>query len=596
MNTIFLYKIPYVYGDLTQPYFKSVGSRDTYFSKLPKKQANHDNVNIKLSFNLELELKVNVDITEVENYNFAIVTYNDKKYYANIIDSEHISIGYSRLYLKRNLLFEIPDYLSNFKNFNVERCSVDSLTYGGNAKFYPPDEMRYVISVDDQFLRGKIYYKKDNYVDGLTVSFQPFYLLFIKSMPDDSIISLLPNYWFNGEVKQGSCICVPVKSGTYFIRHGGNGGEDAVNISFGEADFRVMFDKLSPYIISICFVYLPVFYNNSKKYVVGFGMKRTFSSIVSNLNVIEIHTNGFFDDNYDWEFSEVLYENIDYFSDEYVNVEYRIYNSFNSFSFSEQDFMNSVRFGGKVNYKTEFNYLLSTDGTVVRMRCRSGKAEGDSVFPSNHLYKSIFFPIGDTTSFTLSSEADFKAQNRYYDALTNEAIRQRVAAGALQAGENFAIGGAQIAMGSGIGMQRNMGEVAMGIGNSIRGIFEIGNTVNDYLNIENNRSLLKKQSSEKPDTYMENGNASDEFNDLNGKIIKIRKIPFPNDLNSFLKNSKIYGVDVNYFTEKIDLNEFISDGFFFLKAIAVKDGDLLNTRQYSELYRILSGGLRYEVI
>ena len=221
-NKVELYKVPWAYGGIRQPYFLSDTSRSSFFNGLTNSLVVADNgVNIKLDFNFEIETVVNADITAVQDYNFGIITYNNHKYYADIIDIEMVNVGRTRISFKRNVTIEHTNFLSNFKNFNISKCYFNDFSYSPSTKYFLKEDYRKTINFEDFTLHYKmsgcdtpdiVKFSNSTSYDNLPVTdikFAPFVILYLTQLTSET--SGYPSYQYYNSERNYFCLLIPLE-------------------------------------------------------------------------------------------------------------------------------------------------------------------------------------------------------------------------------------------------------------------------------------------------------------------------------------------------------------------------------------------------
>ena len=595
MNKIVLYTVPFNYGDIKQPYFMTDSSRDFYFSQLHHKQVNFDNVNIKIDFNYELIVKVNIDIVEAEDYNFAIVTYNDKNLYCHIMDSEQISFGFSRLMLRRFILAEKTNYLQYFKDFMISKATFPYLNYGVGAKIFLPDYLRYKRLV----MFPKIYLN-NSFTE---CEMLPFYQVMLTNNAFDR-----PSVNVFKDNVQMKMVLIPVVDAndinrTFGIKTHFNTYE-GLNDDFGYDVVSTLLNNLSPYIISASLTYLPCVklvvpsfreYNastgeytdktNSEITLIGYRGEIVRSSGTNPISTFAIEDVGenFYEIRFTGE-EETLLEKHQYYM----------------FSRNNSIIVEPSRFykNGSISYNIRFLFIPTLTSTQILCKVYSPDY-WDTIENNAGDADQIIFNLNDSASFIVDSAENFKAQNKYYDALTRNTNDYKIAMGVANTVENFGVGATQIGMGvamSSVIPTAGLSQISMGAGNMIRGLTEIGKTAADVEQYTEERKLNALQEQSKPSESNISGAASVSAVEQKGKIFFICEKPLEEDLSFFYRNLYNFGVKTSLVRGAIDIEEFIKDGEFFIKAIAERNELILNTREYNEMLKYLNAGSIYFII
>ena len=615
MNKIVLYKVPFNYGDIKQPYFMSDSSRDSFFELCDHKQVNYDNVNIKIDFNYELTIKINIDIVEAEDYNFAILHYNGKNLYCHIIDAEQISIGFSRLMLRRFILAERTNYFQYFKDFMINKATFSDLKYGKNTKMFLPDYFRYkkTLTKANIKIRPAKLFNPNNLIYQHCYMF-PFYQVFlnVKGAPD--LIGHEAGSSIFGEHSQNLLMLIPYYEGTDLdtstkpnmlmrtrtgkyrgFNYGGNSGGDIT-------DFL---NEYSPYITSVSLSYLPIWYTN-----------------VSDATIEDIFT----DETYKYSgaawicpffgttFKRYLAFNAFIISATYVQtpieeelrrdtyfIEFtgdntELLNKHNYYFYSRE---NSIKVetpqmysNNTVSYTIEFYFIPTFDGTEMLFKIYPNSTE-ESLAEGSGNAEKIILPLLDTASFSIDSEAVFISENKYYDALTRNSKDFKGGKGTLNVIENAGVGITQLGIGAAAG---DIGQISMGVGNIIRGITETGKTAIEVEHYTEERRLNALNEKSKPSETAVAGSAGVRLEEQRGEIYFIKEEPITEDLAFFYKQLHNFGVKTSLVRDVIDIEEFSYNGEFFIKAIAERNNLTLNTREYNEMLKYLNKGSIYFIV
>lgn len=557
-NSIYFYSVPYVLGDYEQPYFKSVEARDNYFNNLNGVLINEIGVNLNLMFNYQFEVKAAIDVIQMDKYNFAVLTYNGKKYYCDILDYEHMSVNRTRVRLQRNSIYEVIDFLSYFNDFLIERDDTLYTNYLKNSPNVSVYKGRYYPSLYEP---APSYFKNNQ---GVNVNWLNCYIIFASGF-DTTYSKDAPTSLTRLLVQFNAGRDIPVQlNGAYknyfcFIVQGG-------------LDIDKLIDAFSPYTISIHYMRFP--YVNGTPFVdisddvmfyypdkaAGTGVSGFFGSVISASN----SENTYFE------------YNIPFTSDE-------CFNKLNLFGFSlsnkleldYKDFVSNENGNGTISIKC--NILLSQ--TCIYLRLYYYTLSNDAPIGNNNKANVSIFPLITNFDYTKDASAKWASENKYYEALTNNTINQRSDKGQVQALENLTVGFTQMMLGSNI----------LGSANVIRGGFEIANTVIDNEYYAKERELLEQQAKAQPDTFISANDSISFFNNTYFNILFYKLVPFESDFNRYKNDLIKYGTNVSKYSKKLDVTKD-----FIFKGSAYVENEILTNKQYDQLIKELKDGHKYK--
>ena len=563
-NYIDFYSIPYNKDSFNQPYFKTSEARDAFFGKYTPLRVNAIGVNINLKFDYQFELKVNVDVVNMDNYNFAILNYNSKKFYCNIDDYEQISVNRSRVRVTRNPVFEVIDFFQYFTNLLIERDGSNYLDFtitSSNVSTYKGRYYPTVYSPNYLFKKNGTsveygFYSRTYVIFASGFSYKTGYPDNIDDMPstdfevdfsyvDSRYISL------NGAISNYYCFIV-----------------DATDLT---SDFL---DAISPYIVSMHFLMFPyVLYGNKyEPFVSGademaFKWKDSSEKGFSYLKGYHVYMA-----NSDDTYFEC---NISFSGDEcYKKLEIYLGSVSNKLELFYKDFVSDSNSNGVINLR--FSYIFSQTQISFKLWAYSN-SQNSPIGYLNKGYISIF-PLITNFDYTTDASAKWAAENRYYDQLTNNAISQRADKGTAQAVENLLTGTVQVISGARV----------MGLSNFTRGIMEPIQAEIDNKYYTQERDLLEAQARSSPDTFNSTTDYQSFFSSLTTYLYFNILIPFSSDFNRFKQDLLKYGTYVNKSVESVD-----TTNNFILKAFAQRNATSLPDMQYNKLYEYVKAGHKY---
>lgn len=579
MRNVTLYKNKYSpYGGI-QPYFTSERARDYYLETLQYYNLDLVNVNINLNENLAFELKINVDINTASDFNFVVVDYLGTKYYADIYDYSQISIGRTKIYCMRNPLFEVVDYLRFFENFYIDKATFNTYSkYTGNHA---------AINLGNNVTKN-VCKEVDFSINGNNVRYFLTYIIYIDE--DKTPGAYIRNLY--GEVSNYGVIILPIaKNGETFIVESYKGNEEKKEFHYNTQSYIHSFiDAMSPYIFRIELLYLPY-------QIVDDGYKFMFYNIFGNydngvLYGMLIET-GEYGDDYLNRLSAVLH-----FSEYSTSAELRLFQRENTININLDRFKSFNNF----SLNLECTFIPNIQGSSFLI-----KLYGGDTTIENNSNNSVIVVTSINSTFIVDSDANFKAQNLYYDAMTENARNQKIVHGALNAGENLTVGIFQTALGMSNPINifdpisvNNQGSFGSGIANLIRGGFEIGHAINDTVAFENERALFAKNEMAKPDELSVGNNAPVKFLEQGGKILYIEKVLTDTSFNIVDSKIKKTGIECKLYTEQIYnvFYDLLVGNYFFIKAPNFTVSDKNNLPSNSilvELIKLLKNGMRYRL-
>lgn len=636
-NSVTFYKVPWTNSSLNQPYFMTENDRDSYLQDNCYPFVVLQRVNINLLTDMNVELKVPIDITVAQEYNFCKIEYNEKKYFACIIDYSQISVNRTYIYAKRHILTEIVNYLSNFENFNISTATLnDSLIYKKNAKFYKPEFRSYkkVNFTEWTMVRHEAQSSGigGNIIASYDVEYQDFLIIYSTHNADQLIN-------FYGKPVQFGVVFIPLRA---FVDD--NIRYECVTINSNEeqwnelqnfhADFKKIpiidflnyLNTTSPYIIGYKYIKLPVGKTATRyTYVMPFYFSAVIGEPKNPFGMTMISTSYIFTDIVD-----TFYYSTYNFNFLFGNLEIKLTNNDTSIIIDKSDYTVDNSSGIDIKYTIFFNpnddelficIQPNKDGAIMPYYAE----DIDNSQFDNSIFRTSF-EIGSATTLILNSSANFDAQNRYYDAMTKSVRNQKIAGAWSQGIQNILIGGAEIGFSAATGgVSTAMRQVAipskakmgyskvtlhseysrgantagesLGVGNIIRGV---GSIVDGYIDshfYEEQRELNAKNERAKPDTLIGGGSGDIRCFDSRLCFYFIEEIPFENDYEIWQQNVERFGISCEIFSNEIDLNDYIKNNHFAIQAVAeMKSTVLLNCVEYDALYEVLTGGCRYFIV
>lgn len=603
-NQIVLYKAPWNFSTLYQPYFMSDTARDSYFSKLESLNVTpqNGNVNIHLDYNLELTVVIAVDITIALNFNFCKIVYNNKTFYSNILDHKQVSVGYTELQLRRHIISEKTNFFKHFERFQIGRATFsENFSYGKDTKFViptvrtvskriTPEVYLHTISANGSELIKRVYYR-------------PFYVLYltqeVKSATD------LRAYLYGQTTQYYICI-MPANLDAYNISDYGHSDISEVKYR-AEGYFSESYDNynkldtyygllsyydldvLSPYIKSMELIFLPIGVADN---MLPYQWKKSSFTGIDNMDFLVLDTTKIFSVDSEGtiksSFNEYYSFDVDIEQENlFCNLTLIFGVDENRYTFPVYEKKNNAG-----NLEVRVRFLFDINGSSYQVR-----VIGDPNSVKEDIQSVKTFPYLCDYTFLLDQDSNFDAQNKYYDAMTRNAKRQKTVGGIINATTELALGATQLGFAQGMGPSGKLANTAMGVGNIIRGVGTIANTVNDVTSYERERNLYKANEKAKPDVLMSGDNAYSRCTEWEGQISCIIEYPLTEDYNSWIDDKETYGVDCDIHRNTINISEFIVNNNFFLQAIPVKSNNaILTVQEYNEMYELITVGCRYFLV
>lgn len=588
-NAIFLYKLPYVYGGVTQPYFMSDTIRDNWLYGYTATQVNGNGVSIKFLYNYELEVVVDVDFTQINNFNFAVIRYNGKRYFANIIDSELVSVNKCRLMLLRNPIFEHTNFLEHFTDLKIRTATFKDLFYSNNAK--------YMLKRDFRYYSRK---RELSFVNG-DIMFIECALLYLSNIPQ---LQEVFSFSCHGICSNYGLLFKPIAEdfkdkvdylygNEYYFTDGLH-----VRSAFQLSNLWGEITRLAPYCAGYEFLRIPCKIvskqiesgNDSSGNTVYKTVKCFQPLFITQWRQFEgdtsIGANGLY---YIAEGEVLTYDySSNKLDDMYIISKIYIMSSENVLEIDHKNYA----YGGQISYRIQFKYCFSMIGTDIV--CSVTGFDGSVL---GNFQKNEIFPLRATTSYALDSSQLFQAQNRYYNTLTKNTQDEIGTKALISSVAQFGAGGAELTAHNFVGGNMSQGSFALGVGNMIRGIGSAATGVADIAFYANERAILAQQEMEKPSTNLKCSNSSSVSSEYSFQILCEEKVPFEIDLSNFKHDAYNYGIDCYITEDTFDFKRHTVNNFFYLSAIGtLKHPSTLTTREYSELYSYLKNGCRYEII
>lgn len=573
-NEVILYKTEFTTSGAIQPYFKTVEGRDNYFNSCPHISSRLNNPNLVLEKSLSISIQVPFDITVIEDYNFVVFTYNSKTYYAYIVDYEMVSFGFSRLLCHRCVLAEKINFLQYYKNLQVD--SVTTKRISNMSNFYIPDEFRTkrriknALVAPERILINRAKQKLSQAHPSFTL--------------DENLI-FLPCFIINAVNESGLGYSnignQPTLYNTYIIPLISNAAHKYATFSFQSGtveildninDYKEILAPLTPYIINVSVIFIPFFKinNTNSQYFVPY-----FDTVQNENKYYRFMSDSVkYETKYNFKLYIQLIENYDINNFQLLFTELNIY----LFDFSSPLNLKIKEYTNKNNHckiSLALQYKFTVDGFYLITEVINDINETmQPAFKTNKKFSTAF---SANTTLVVDSSEDFKAKNKYFDAITNQQIYYEAAMGSLQATENISIGGTQIIQGlggfAGLGIDSAMrfgktfsnagsfgasgGSFGLGVGNIIRGIFGALQMGVKIQNIKKMRELESKTQSSQPAKFSPSSGSIVLESIMENAPFKIETIsPITEDYEIMIKDIKTNGCKCNLFFD--NGNDFLT--------------------------------------
>lgn len=281
-----------------------------------------------------------------------------------------------------------------------------------------------------------------------------------------------------------------------------------------------------------------------------------------------------------------------------------------------KDFIYKENNSQYLGFSIDLYEIFSNNNTVLMCSLKANENTDDNSIISKTPYFNIMLNLMDNTDFAVDASASFNANNRYYDALTKNAIASTAWKGYSNAVSQILTGGAQGTMGIVNGLNYNNNQAAnavaalqnhnpvqflnitnsgafiqpligMGISNAIRGITGIIETTAQISLQQDRADLIKQQEQSKPSAVSGSFQSVAIFNQFEKFINCFIYSPFAEDYNHWIKNSQLYGYKCEVFAEEFDYIEFTYNGYMVINATAELKTSGINSRLFTEFNELL---------
>lgn len=554
-NIVTFYKLPFVYGGVTQPYFASDTDRDNFLNTIEKSIV-LNNVGIYLQFNYKCDLVIQIDYTTIVDYNFAVIQYNNKKYFANILDIELVSVNKSKCKCIRNPLFEKTNYLQYFTDFKILKSTFKELNYNENSKFFFPRDYRYYGNEYPITFKNK---SKD-------VKFKKFYVFYVD--PQIVNVTYVENVISINDISTNySILLVPVLPDYYAAVGLVNYTKELIKSSIEN-----ILQVKSDYVLKFEVLFLPVWENTNSDGI-------TFYSFLSPATITGI-------DGVQTKYGEYIglisMNNIKL----NTTIVGDIFSVFDVY-FGEPDNKLTLELYKYKEINITLTFCLSLNSTDLLVEIIG---TNDSI---ENYRKFYTYSLTSRMSYVITSKSTFLSENRYYDALTINTLQNMGKHVMIDTAFSMGQGAIGIIGGAASG---NPQSAMSGVGNYLSAGQSLAGYVVDRDKFESDRKLLAAQEQEKSGRGSANGNATLFANIYENFIYVIENKIFSSDMSAIESDLNLYGIDC--FCEEDDFNFDLHNvnGYFYLSAIAVlKYPTTLSTLEYNILYNVLKNGCRYKI-
>ena len=603
-NSITLYKSEYTPSSPRQPYFKTIEGRNNYLKSIESKELELIQPQIVIGSSLNINIVAPIDISEIEEYTLAKIIYNNKEYFIYVLDTSMISVGNTRIYGHRSVSFECVNYFNKFKNFDINRITTDNLFFGLNSRFQIP---ALKLSQSSESAIGDL--TNDampaTLMDSnITYSFDKVeHCLFMVACVSESVSEkgnefIFQQYNFDGLCAGFSILLVPIldvirnELGNFKIAYYSN----ANGYKYAAWDTAYFVNKflsaISPYLLNVAFIRLPVYsYKNGNKKIVMLpyeswlyewtsdtGHKVQFCAISGRLDLKP--------------FDYILSTKVD---------PNRIYGKYTIQLYGEHDInLDLSRYllqDGAIRLIFKVKYIFDTHGISIMLESELpdyGKRIEN--YKEQYIYK-----ISAGVTFFISAKADFLAQNKYYEAITENETQYIKIKGNLGAASSATTGITQtgiaaIEMGASDG-KAGWGGISNGVSNMIRGYYQALETIEDASHYEMQRFYYALNEQSKPDTEKDNVESGYILCASEFDIIRyIYSEPFETDFKNFYQRSQIYGVDCNIFCETYEeFSSYFRQEFSVSMIMYQNENNHYSNMQNNEIKELTRSGLLYRI-
>lgn len=599
-NKITLFKSPFPMSGVEQPYFM----RDTFPNNMADSGivVNVQNPNIHFMDGMNINITVNKDFSEVFDFNMARIEYNGKKYFVHITDYVQVSYGYTQLICRRALLYERPNFLSMFTHFNISRMSLfDGKAYGRNNKFYVPQFRQYMKSKNLEPYIKSFQATEVSEEEGKAVEFFPFIFIFTDIKPKDSPIPDAPLENFYGVSKDYNCIIIPFmnfhprqskKFYYYYIDNSLNPTAlpKKKSIEWSESSYSwlpIYFKAYAAYIKSVKLCFLPCVKETDGLTLPYYYYETTsweFPTLGTYTMFLLRSTN--------WR-DKANYFTVEYaVENPYGDIEFNFLTNDASWKCQKSDYLSEL--SNKLYFKFYYFISATTDKILIKPKGT------DSIMSEDESAQCEVVDLHSDYDFTVSAAANFDAQNKYYKQMTGAVIGGKILRGMASAVTTTDTGYLQQVasplMGS---IAAQLSGQIFAKSNYIRAAGKVADTAIDAISYGIQRDIYAKNERAKPSTISLGEDAEIKYIAFSKTATLTEWLPFTDDYNQWINDSKIYGADCVLYKESINLPDFIDTSVnqrIFLSAVcSPREISYLNEVECKELMDILKRGCRFHL-
>ena len=595
-NSIILYKSEYTPSSPRQPYFRTIDGRNNYLNLIDHIELALVQPNIVIGANLNINIVAPIDISQIEEYTLAKILYNEKEYFIYIVDIAMVSLNNTRLFGHRSIAFECVDYLSKFEKFDINKITTDELFFGTDTRFQLP-----VLKLLQNSESAFPYLSNSHMPESINMNDKYYtkngvrHCLFAVVCVSTSVSEAGPEFIFSRSGLDGlsaefANLLVPLVDYTIGERkffkvcyNTFTQGRKFGGINSNYVTNRFL-EKISPYVYNLAYIRLPVFsYINGTDEIVMLPYSMNYYSYEcelsgSNKQIIELSTNV----NLKYMYGKFT---VQLYGEHNINLDLNRYIIKNSNGYS-------------IPIKFRIKYLFDSHGINIQLESELP----DSDFKRIENYKELYvYKIKAGATFFVSAKEDWLAQNKYYDAITENERSYIKVKGGLGAASSITTGLYQIGLGAGemslSGGSAGWGGISNGGSNIIRGIYQGIETAFDDSHYSMQRRYNALNEQHKPDTEKENVENGYVLTSINLPVIRfIYSEPFPTDLANFTKRAKVYGIECDIFCSNYDeLKEYFTEDFSISMNMYQSENNHYSNQQNNEIKELTRSGLLYKI-
>lgn len=556
-SSVTLYKLKYNNSTVNKPYFETKSARENFFSRAVGSKV-LENASVTQLENLEVEITVRVDISSFD-YNYAVVK-GQREYYLFIMDIRKMAFGVTTLRCKIDISTQLLDPFSKFNFIYADHISTNEFKFGKNYKVKIPDLNFYSSGSSLQLVK----------VDDETCMLQLF--VFIKCTRSENDIRFFDGFSYTDYAMYCAAVDPYVQENRTNFGYRANETEIQTVNSIPFLD--TLGNDITPRIINISYALVPVkrlddFFMTP---IVG---KFSFENFIAIEKFINIFSNEVPHNEFVSRFDSLIYS-YTFLADPLNKYEIRCFMNDNSL---EIDPINFISDNDK-NIEVNFTTIFSNQGTALHIGIRGNRESIVYIIPNS---QSVSFDLNTSTSYTISAEASFLAENKYYDMETNTNL-------GFMGGKAMANFAGSLFLGL---TQNSLGADIMGVSNIIRGITEAVTSGLDMAQYAANREILANRLKARPAENIDRQSPNLVYADSYMSIIFITKKPFDYEIQAFNRNKYITGYECALTLNKTEILEFVNEDKVYIRGEIVIDYPLTNT-EIVELKNIFRNGVCWE--